>query len=330
MNADLELPKTTLTERLCSRLFRPVDNSFLIFFRIVFGGIMLWEVYRYLSHTWISRYYIEPTVYFTYYGFSWVKPWPGRGMYIHFFALGVLATCIIVGFFYRIAATLFFFGFSYVFLLDQTRYLNHFYLIVLISLIMIFVPAERALSVDAWLRPKIRSDTAPTWTLWLLRAQIGIAYIFGGIAKLNGDWLRGEPMRSWLNPYSQLPVFGPLFAKEWVVYSFVMGGLLLDLFVVPLLLWRRTRPYAFVAAVIFNLINSVIFQIGIFPWFMLGATLLFFPPDLMRRVVRWIIRAFATADASIDSAAVEPNSRVESPAIPAPPSVVAECAPLTS
>jgi hypothetical protein len=50
----------------------------------LFGGIMLWEVYRYFTHGWITRYYVEPVVNFTYYGFSWVKPWPGRGMYIHF------------------------------------------------------------------------------------------------------------------------------------------------------------------------------------------------------------------------------------------------------
>jgi hypothetical protein len=61
---------------------------------------------------------------------------------------------------------------------------------------------------------------------------------------------------------------------------------MLDLLVVPLLLWRRTRPFAFVAAVLFNLINSVIFDIGIFPWLMLGALLIYFPPDLVRRFAR--------------------------------------------
>jgi hypothetical protein len=74
--------------------------------------------------------------------------------------------------------------------------------------------------------------------------------------------------------------------------------LLLDLLIVPLLLWRRTRPYAFLAAIVFNLLNAVIFQIGIFPWFMLGATLIFFPPDLMRRIVRGFVGAFASPDAS--------------------------------
>jgi hypothetical protein len=289
-----EQPRVSFFQRLCINLLRPVDISFLIFFRIVFGAIMLWEVYRYFTHGWIRRYYIEPTVYFTYYGFSWVKPWPGQGMYVHFFILGVLAACILAGFFYRIAATLFFLGFTYVFLLDQTRYLNHFYLVSLISFLLIFLPAHRALSVDALLRPKRNSQTVPAWTLWLLRAQVGIAYFFGGIAKLNSDWFKGEPMRTWLRPLTRLPSIGPLFEKEWMVYHFVIGGLLLDLLVVPLLLWRRTRPYAFLAAIVFNLINAVIFQIGIFPWFMLGATLIFFPPDLMRRIVRGFVRAFAS------------------------------------
>src|SRR5215208_4489105 len=68
--------------------------------------------------------------------------------------------------------------------------------------------------------------------------------------------------------------------------QFVIGGLLLDLLVVPLLLWRRTRLFAFAAAVLFNLINAVIFDIGIFPWLMLGALLIFFSPDLLRRFAR--------------------------------------------
>ena len=276
--------KTNFLQRLCAELFNPVDISFLVFFRIVFGGIMVVEVYRYFTHGWITRYFVEPAVNFSYYGFSWVKPWPGRGMYIHFFVLGLAAACVMAGFLYRIAAPILFLTFTYSFLLDQTRYLNHFYLVCLISFLMCFLPAERAFSVDALLRPKIRSDVVPAWTLWLLRIQIGIPYFFGGIAKLNSDWIYGgEPMRSWLRPLTKVSGGSPVFTSDPVVYGFVIGGLLLDLLVVPLLLWRRTRLFALVAAVLFNLINSVIFDIGIFPWLMLGALLIFFPPDLARR-----------------------------------------------
>src|SRR5215207_2972290 len=264
--------KATFLQRMCAALFNPVDISFLVFFRILFGGIMLWETYRYFTYGWITRYYIEPAVNFTYYGFSWVKPWPGRGMYIHFFVLGLAAACVMVGFLYRIAAPIFFIAFTYFFLLDQTRYLNHFYLVCLISFLMCFLPAARAFSVDALLRRKIRSDVVPAWTLWLLRAQVGIPYFYGGIAKLNSDWIQGgEPMRSWLRPLTRMAGGSPIFTADWVVYSFVIGGLLLDLLVVPLLLWRGTRLFAFAASVVFNLINAVIFDIGIFPWLMLGA-----------------------------------------------------------
>jgi len=117
--------------------------------------------------------------------------------------------------------------------------------------------------------------------------NVGIQYSFAGIAKLNSDWVHGgEPMRIWLSPLVKIPAFGHIFASGWVVYSFVIGGLLLDLLVVPLLLWRRTRPFAFAGAVLFNLINAVIFEIGIFPWLMLGALLIYFPPDLLRRFAR--------------------------------------------
>jgi vitamin K-dependent gamma-carboxylase len=295
--------KANLWRRLSVALFEPVDISFLVFFRIVFGGVMLWETYRYFTHGWISRYFVEPAVNFTYYGFSWVRPWPGSGMYIHFFVLGVAAACVMLGLLYRIAAPVLFLAFTYTFLLDQTRYLNHFYLVCLISFLMCFLPAERAFSVDALLRRKIRADVVPAWTLWLLRAQVGIPYFYGGIAKLNSDWVHGgEPMRIWLSPLTKIPAFGHIFGSGWVVYSFVIGGLLLDLLVVPLLLWRRTRPFAFAAAVLFNLINAVIFEIGIFPWLMLGALLIFFPPDLLRRFAR----AFMSPGEQFDA---EPSPR---------------------
>jgi hypothetical protein len=302
--AETRLTKPTLLQRTCAALFRPVDISFLVFFRIVFGGILVWEVYRYFTHGWIGRYFVNPVVNFTYYGFSWVKPWPGRGMYIHFFVLGLAAACVMVGFLYRFAAPVLFLAFTYFFLLDQTRYMNHFYLVCLISFLMCFLPAERAFSIDALLRPKIRSDVVPAWTLWLLRAQIGIPFFYGGIAKLNSDWLRGgEPMRIWLSPLTRVPAFGHFFAADWVVYGFVFGGLLLDLLVVPLLLWRRTRLYAFAAAVAFNLINALLFEIGIFPWLMLGALLIFFPPDLVRRAARAFM---STGDEIVDA---EPSAK---------------------
>ena len=251
---------------------------------------MLWEVWRYFDGNRIRRFYLEPPVLFTYFGFDWVRPWPGDGMFWHFGALGVLSVLIALGLFYRIAAALFCFGFAYVFLLNQAEYLNHFYLVCLISLLMTFIPAHRTWAIDRKIftgqpgRGVAPRQTAPAWTLWLLRAQLAIVYFYGGLAKLNADWLEGEPMRTWLAKRSDYPVVGTLFTQQWTPYFFSYGGLLFDLMIVPLLLWRRTRAPAFILAIFFHLTNAWLFEIGIFPWFMLGATTLFFDPEWPRRV----------------------------------------------
>jgi hypothetical protein len=272
------------SRRLVQAALAPVDIASLACFRLAFGAVMVWEVYRYFSKGWIASYYINPEFHFTYYGFGWVKPWPGDGMYVHFALLGLAAAGITLGLFYRLSAVAFFLGFTYVFLLDQSRYLNHFYLISLIAFLLIFLPVHRALSLDARLRPGLRSDTAPAWALWLMRAQVGIPYFYGGLAKLNGDWLRAEPIRGWLASRPDFPVIGRFFTDEWMVYAFAYGGLLLDLLIVPLLLWKPTRPYAFAAGLVFHGTNAVLFRIGIFPWMMMAATTIFFAPDWPRRV----------------------------------------------
>src|SRR5262245_12509948 len=140
--------KENLLQRVCAALFQPVDIAFLVTFRILFGGILLWEVYRYFTYGWITRYFVEPVITFTYYGFGWVKPWPGRGMYIHFFVLGLAAACVMAGSLYRFAAPVFFLAFTYFFLLDQTRYLNHFYLVCLISFLMFLLSFVLSFYVD--------------------------------------------------------------------------------------------------------------------------------------------------------------------------------------
>lgn len=268
--------------RHLQRLFDPIDIAPLVLFRIAFGGLMLWEVWRYFNFTRIARYYVEPSFHFHYFGFEWLSPLPGDGMFLLFHGLGVLSVLIMVGAFYRVSMSLFWLGFTYVFLLDNAQYLNHFYLVCLVSFLMIFIPAHRALSVDALLRPGLRSQIAPTWALWLLRGQMAIVYVFGGLAKINADWLAGEPMREWMAARTDFPVIGGLFTEEWMVYLFSYGGLLLDLFIVPFLLWPRTRIPALLLATAFHLMNARLFNIGIFPWFAIAATLLFMPPHWFR------------------------------------------------
>ena len=282
--------KRILSARItwASRLFTEIDSASLVLFRIAFGAIMLWETTRYFSHDWIRRYWIEPVFLFGFEGFEWLRPWAGNGMYVHFFVLGFLAFCIMIGLAYRLATVLFFLGFTYIFLLDKTHYLNHFYLISILSGLLMLMPANRRFAADAYLGWSRASDTVPAWTVWLLQAQLGLVYFFGGIAKLNPDWLRGVPIDRWLAQATDFPLIGGYFTEPWAGLVFAYGGLLLDLLAAPLLFWRRSRPYMFAALVVFHLMNARLFVIGIFPWFMIAATTIFFAPDWCRGLIpRW-------------------------------------------
>jgi hypothetical protein len=283
---------------LAGRLFAPADIASLVYLRVAFGSLGLWEMWRYADAGWIRRYYIDPDFHFTFFGLSWVQPWPGDGMYWHFGALAVLSVCIIFGLCYRFAATLFCVGFAYVFLLEKAQYLNHLYLFNLVAFLMIFIPAHRELSVDAWLRTKLRTEVVPVWSLWLIRFQMGVCYFYAGVAKMNLDWLQGWPLRLWLPQERDFPVIGGFFDELWLQLFFSWGGLLLDLLVPFFLLWRRTRMVAFLFTVVFHLINARLFGIGIFPWLSIALTLMFFPADWPRRIFNWPRRGPAPDEAS--------------------------------
>lgn len=265
-------------QKLVMHLEKPINIIILVYLRIAFGAVMIYEVWRFFDLDLIHYYYILPKIHFTYTAFEWVKPWSGQGMYWHFYGLGALALLIMTGMLYRISIILFFCGYTYVFLVDKATYQNHYYFICLLSFLMIFLPANQAFSVDALFQPKIASRTAPSWSLWIIRAQIGIVYFFGGIAKLNQDWLvDAQPLKIWLGYVTDFPVMGRYFTEPWAPYLFSYGGLILDLFVVPALLWRRTRWLALLLAIGFHLTNSKLFNIGVFPVLMIALTPIFLP-----------------------------------------------------
>jgi hypothetical protein len=152
---------------------------------------------------------------------------------------------------------------------------------------MIFLPLDRRWSLDARRHPERSSSTVPAWVLWLLRFQIGVPYFFGGIAKLNRDWLQGEPLRAWLAARTDIEPINTVLTTESVVWFMAYGALVLDLAVVWLLLYRPTRLTAFVVVTCFHLLNVWLFGLYIFPWLMIAATTIFFDPswpeDLARR-----------------------------------------------
>ncbi len=272
--------------RLKNYFLEPVDGASLAFIRMSFGAVMVFWFAQHIVLGKIDYNYYEPSFLFPYGGFEWVKSWGGRWLHLHFLVGLVAALGMMLGVFYRLSAIVFAVAFTYVFLLDKATYQNHYYFVSLMSILFAIAPAERVLSFDA-IRKKL-THTIPRWFVLLLQFQIGLVYFFGGVAKMNLDWISGFPMRQVLANKTEHFLIGPFCTEEWFVMFFVWSGMLFDLFIVPLLLWKRTRILAFCMALTFHLLNASLFRIGIFPWAMIFLTTIFFEPDWPRRLLGWL------------------------------------------
>jgi vitamin K-dependent gamma-carboxylase len=295
---------------LSTRLARPEDAAGLVFFRFALGVLMAIEAGRYLGSGWIRAYYFDVAYRFKYMGFEWVEPLPYPAMIVLFALLTVAGLAMAVGIFYRAATLVLLVGHLYVFLLSATHYLNHIYLLLLLLLLMLFVPADRAASIDSRLRPSRARREVPSWARALLAGQVSLVYVFGGIAKLNPDWVAGRPIRQWLVlALREAPWRAEIITAPWFAEVIVWGGIAFDLCIVPLLVWRRTRALAVLASFGFHLTNAYLFNIGVFPWAMLIATTLFFDPSWARRIPKVGPRLSAEIDRgqALPRAASEPR-----------------------
>ena len=249
-------------------------------FRIGFGLVAVYSSVRFLAKGWVDSLYLAPEHHLTYPGFGWVQPWPSPWMHLHVVVLALLGGCIALGYRHRLAAALFVVGFAYAELIDAALYLNHYWFVTLAGLLLVLLPVHHRWSLDARQGRVQAARFVPAGVVWALRAQLGVVYLFAGLAKLNGDWLlRAQPMRIWLADRTHIPIIGALLDEPLLAYAASWAGAFFDLTIVGWLLWRRSRPWAYAAVVGFHLVTGALFQIGVFPWVMILGTLVFFAPD---------------------------------------------------
>lgn len=267
-------------------LAAPIDGASLAAFRIIFGITFAVYMATYFTNDIIYQDWVQPSFVFSFVPF--IKPLSGPAMYGIYF-VGFLASVLIaLGLYYRVAATVFFVVHTYIFLLDRTLFLNHTYLIGLLSLLMAIAPANRAYSLDKYFSPeKFPTESIPRWNLLIIKLQLVIVYLYGAFWKINPDWLSGIPCEQFMagNPalrYFAPFSFDPLFAK-----LLAYGGIFVDGLVPIFLLIPQTFWIAVALSVAFHLMNSVLFNIGVFPFLMLGTLALFARHDWPRIVFSW-------------------------------------------
>lgn len=265
-------------------LFKAIDNSPLVVFRIFFGFLVACESFGAILTGWVKRILIDPEVTFSFIGFEWLKPLPGFGMYFYFIAMGVFGLAIMLGYRYRIAIISYTILWAGVYFMQKTAYNNHYYLLLLISFLLIFLPANSYASLDVRQNRIKEENTMPYWISLLFIIQVAIVYVFASIAKFYPDWLDGTFTRNLLADSTNVITLKKLFLQKWFYLFIAYMGIIFDLLIVPLLLFKKTRMLALLASLTFHLFNAIFLEIGIFPFFALTFALFFYEPETIRSV----------------------------------------------
>lgn len=265
-------------------LHERMDNSPLVVFRICFGCLVAMECFGAIVTGWVRRNLVDPEYTFPFIPFEWLQSLSGVGMYPYFAFMGLLGITMALGYKYRWSTALFFLFWSGAYFMQKTAYNNHYYLMVLLGLMMCFLPAHKSVSLDAKYDPKIRSESMPILVKWVVVAQLFLVYTYAAIAKLYGDWLNFEAIGVLMAAKTDYPLIGTLLQAPWVQGIIGTMGIVFDLLIIPALLWKPTRKAAFICSLFFHLFNSIVFQIGIFPYLSLAFTVFFFEPETIRRL----------------------------------------------
>lgn len=280
-------------------LFQKIDNSPLIIFRIFFGFLIACESFGAIATGWVHRNLIEPRFHFPFIDFDWIQPLPGVGMYVYFSIMGLLGVFIALGYKYRFSIISFTILWTTVYFMQKTAYNNHYYLLILISLFMCFVPANKNYSLDIKKKTDQRTEAMYSYVKWIIVLQLFIVYVYASLAKLYGDWLDFGMIRILMQPAADYPLIGKLLQQDWVHKIIGTTGILFDLLIIPALLWKRTRKAAFLLSIFFHLFNSIVFQIGIFPYLSLAFSVFFFEPETIRRIFFKRKKAYETNELKI-------------------------------
>ncbi len=265
-------------------LFTHIDNSALIIFRVFFGFLIAAEAIGAIFTGWITRTLVEPQFTFNFIGLDFLQPLPGNGMYFYFAVMGIFGLLVMIGFKYRwsmIAYTIMWAG---VYFMQKASYNNHYYLLLLLCIMMSILPAGNYFSVDVKRNPALKKISIPRWCVLVIIIQLWIVYTYASVAKFYPDWLDYTVAKNLMAGRAHYPIVGDLLQGHWAHISITYFGILFDLLIIPLLLWKRTRLAAFCISIFFHLFNSIVFQIGIFPYLSLAFSVFFFSKERIHHI----------------------------------------------
>ena len=234
-------------------------------FRLLFGLMMIPQVFSLTP--WIHELE-HSTFVFHYPYFGWVDAYSHELIYVLTGVSVAAALALALGLWTRWAALTFMLAFGYLFLIDMSFYNNHYYLWCLLAFLFALNPDNGLSVVDLWRGQRERDTELRNYLPFAL--LVSIVYLYGGLVKINPDWLQGYPMRL-------LAAARQWSAPDFIGYFMSYSGIVFDIGV-AFALWRYARAWwLLLPYVAFHMSNYFIFNIGEFPFVMIAAICVYLP-----------------------------------------------------
>ncbi|MBV1924628.1 MAG: HTTM domain-containing protein, partial [Flavobacteriaceae bacterium] len=267
-------------------LFKQIDNTGLTLFRIVFGLLITLEAFGAIATGWVKRVLVDPEFTFNFIGFDFLQNIQGPGMYVYFALMGIFGIGVMLGYKYRMSMFAYAFLWTGAYFMQKTSYNNHYYLMVLLCWLMVFLPANKRYSFDVKFKPSFKKISMPQWCKWMVILQVLIVFTYGSVAKWYPDWINGTAPSMFMKSKSNYWLIGGLLQESWTHYVIAYFGIIFDLLIIPMLLWKPTRLLGFYMSLFFHLFNSIVFQVGIFPYMSIAFALFFFTSETIQKRFR--------------------------------------------
>ncbi len=203
---------------------------------------------------------------------------------------------------------------GYVFFADQLNFRNHPYFFLLVLFLLLFSPADDALSIKSIFRAlknrqpmtaSLLSSQQPLTFQRLIQVQVCIVYVYAAFHKLNMGYLSGYVLEGFLGKLFLTGRPGIIFTallpepflaslKEFVLSAQALQALSVLTVVfelgLPLTLWfRKTRPIALTLGIGFHLGIFLSMDILVFSLATIGTYLLFLDPETLVARLRPIL-----------------------------------------
>ncbi len=249
----------------------PISNISISIFRLAFSFVLLIQTYYFIVEDFITKNIVDPVILFPF--INGLNPVSVKYLFILSYIMLISNIGMFFNRFYRISTLIFTCCFTYFWLLDKGYFNNHYYFMSIICFLLFFLNNKCSFSKVIYV-PKIN--------LMALQFMVLLVYFISGINKVNPYWLFDfQPMKHILEIKAEI-THNPFYYKEYLPKLFSYLGLLFDLGIGFLLIFKKTRVFGFGLIFIFNLINFQIFkdigEIGVFPFLMITTLILFVNP----------------------------------------------------